>query len=312
MAGTTAPSVMDRRRRRAADGDDLPPWMRKTSKPVSALKGVVITGICLVMLYPIVYVIVMSLASPRQARQGVLFPTEFSLDAYRAIFSGGVVTQGLWVSFVVTATGTVLALTMTSTLAWGLTRTRDVPGARAVLVLVLASMFFGAGIIPNYLLIKQLGLLNSLWALVLPGLITAFNLVVMRNFFMELPRELMESARIDGAGEWRIFLRIVLPLSRPILAVMGLFYAVGFWNSYFNALIYLNDPDKWPIQVVLQQYVIAASPIPGMTPNPDVPPPPAITLQMAIIVAATLPILIVYPFVQRYFTSGVLTGAIKG
>ncbi|KAB8161899.1 ABC transporter permease subunit [Streptomyces sp. 3MP-14] len=297
---------------RRRPGDDLPPWMRKTSRPVSALKAVVITGICLVMLYPIVYVIVMSLASPRQARQGVLFPTEFSLDAYRAIFSGGVVTQGLWVSFLVTATGTILSLAMTSTLAWGLTRTRQVPGARVVLVLVLASMFFGAGIIPNYLLIKQLGLLDSLWSLILPGMISAFNLVVMRNFFMELPRELMESARIDGAGEWRIFLRIVLPLSRPIMAVMGLFYAVGYWNSYFNALLYINDPEKWPIQVVLQQYVIAASPIPGMTPNPDAPPPPAITLQMAIIVAATLPILLVYPFVQRYFTSGVLTGAIKG
>ncbi len=173
-------------------------------------------------------------------------------------------------------------------------------------------MFFSAGIIPNFMLIKYLGLLDSTWSLIIPGLISAFNMIVIRNFFQGLPEELIEAARIDGAGEWRIFLQIVLPLSKPVLAVMGLFYAVGYWNTYFNALLYINDSEKWPIQVVLQQYVLAGVAIPGAVVSPDAPPPPGVTLQMAVIVLATVPILIVYPFLQRYFTSGVLTGAIKG
>ncbi|KPC70845.1 ABC transporter permease, partial [Thermoactinomyces vulgaris] len=121
------------------------------------------------------------------------------------------------------------SLAATSMLAWGLARTRQVPGAKAVLIMVLATMFFGAGIIPNFMLIKYLGLLDSTWSLIIPGLISAFNMIVIRNFFQGLPEELIEAARIDGAGEWRIFLQIVLPLSKPVLAVMGLFYAVGYW-----------------------------------------------------------------------------------
>jgi ABC-type glycerol-3-phosphate transport system permease component len=179
--------------------------------------------------------------------------------------------------------------------------------------MILATMFFSAGIIPNFMLIKYLGLLDSTWSVIIPGLISAFNMIVIRSFFQGLPEELIEAARIDGAGEWRIFLQIVLPLSKPVLAVMGLFYAVAYWNTYFNALLYINDSEKWPIQVVLQQYVLAGVVIPGSIPTADAaPPPPGITLQMTVIVLATLPILIVYPFLQRYFTSGVLTGAIKG
>ncbi|MEV3935290.1 carbohydrate ABC transporter permease [Glycomyces sp. NPDC049804] len=290
----------------------LPPWMSPPSIWVRAVKAIVIVLIVITMIYPLVYVIAMSFAAPAQARAGVVFPTEFSLDAYRAIFNGGTVTQGLLNSFYITIVGTLLSLAATSMLAWGLARTRQVPGAKAVLIMVLATMFFGAGIIPNFMLIKYLGLLDSTWSLIIPGLISAFNMIVIRNFFQGLPEELIEAARIDGAGEWRIFLQIVLPLSKPVLAVMGLFYAVGYWNTYFNALLYINDAEKWPIQVVLQQYVLAGVAIPGAVVSPDQPPPPGVTLQMAVIVLATLPILIVYPFLQRYFTSGVLTGAIKG
>jgi putative aldouronate transport system permease protein len=288
------------------------PWMKPPSVFVRGIKALVIMLIVITMLYPLVYVIAMSFAAPSQARAGVVFPTEFSLDAYRAIFNGGTVTQGLTNSLFITVVGTILSLAATSMLAWGLARTRQVPGAKAVLVLILATMFFSAGIIPNFMLIKYLGLLDSTWSLIIPGLISAFNMIVIRNFFQGLPEELIEAARIDGAGEWRIFLQIVLPLSKPVLAVMGLFYAVGYWNTYFNALLYINDSEKWPIQVVLQQYVLAGVQIPGAMVSPDAPPPPGVTLQMAVIVLATVPILIVYPFLQRYFTSGVLTGAIKG
>jgi putative aldouronate transport system permease protein len=289
-----------------------PPWMNPPSRLIQTLKAVVITLIVITMIYPLVYVIAMSFATPEQARAGVVFPTEFSLDAYRAIFNGGTVVQGLQNSLFITVVGTILSLAATTMLAWGLVRTSQVPGAKFVLIMILATMFFGAGIIPNFMLIKYLGLLDSTWSLIIPGLISAFNMIVIRNFFQGLPAELIEAARIDGAGEWRIFLQIVLPLSKPVLAVMSLFYAVGYWNTYFNALLYINDSEKWPIQVVLQQYVLAGVAIPGAVVSPDQPAPPGVTLQMAVIVLATIPILVVYPFLQRYFTSGVLTGAIKG
>ncbi|MDA1367620.1 carbohydrate ABC transporter permease [Glycomyces algeriensis] len=289
-----------------------PPWMNPPPAWISGVKAIVIACIVITMLYPLVYVIAMSFASPAQARAGVVFPTEFSLDAYRAIFNGGTVVTGLRNSLFITVVGTLLSLAATSMLAWGLVRTRQVPGAKIVLVGILATMFFSAGIIPNFMLIKYLGLLDSTWSLIIPGLISAFNMIVIRNFFQGLPEELIEAARIDGAGEWRIFLQIVLPLSKPVLAVMGLFYAVAYWNTYFNALLYINDSEKWPIQVVLQQYVLAGVAIPGAVVSPDQPPPPGVTLQMAVIVLATIPILVVYPFLQRFFTSGVLTGAIKG
>ncbi|EWS80074.1 carbohydrate ABC transporter permease [Brachybacterium phenoliresistens] len=292
-------------------GTGRAPWEHETPPLVAALKAVIIVGISLTMVYPLVYIVMMSFAAPSQAHSGTILPTAFSLDAYRAIFRGDAVLQGLGNSLWLTVVGTSLSMVFTTTMAWGLTRTRDVPGARLVLLLALGTMLFNAGMIPHYLLIRSLGLLDSSWSLVLPGLISAFNMVVVRNFFMGLPRDLLDSARIDGAGEWRIFLTIALPLSKPVLAVMSLFYAVGCWNMYFNAMLYLNDASKWPIQVVLQQYVLAGVPLPGAVAAAEAPPP-ALSLNMAIIVVATVPILVAYPFIQKYFRSGVLTGAIKG
>ncbi|GAA4520881.1 carbohydrate ABC transporter permease [Brachybacterium sp. AOP42-C2-15] len=288
-----------------------PPWMGTPSPTMQALKVAAIAMIAVVMLYPFLYVILFSFADAGSVTSGQLIPTSFSSAAYESIFAGGVVTRSLLVTAGITIVGTLLSLLFTSTLAYGLTRTRDVPYAKSAMVLVLCTMFFGAGIIPNYLLIKQLGLLDSYWALILPGLISAFNMIVMRNFFMELPSELLESARIDGASEFRIFGSIVLPLSKAVLAVIALFYAVGYWNSFFNALLYINDTTKWPIQLVLNQYVVQGNAMSDLQ-APDRPAPPAQTVQMAIVVVATIPILIVYPFAQRFFTKGVLTGAIKG
>jgi ABC-type glycerol-3-phosphate transport system permease component len=273
-------------------------------------KGLLIGAICIVMLYPLVYVIGMSFGTAESIQSGQLFPTSFSLEAYRSVLSGGVVTRAILNSVFITLVGTFLSVLLTAMLSYGLMRTREVPGARIVLILVLLTMLFGAGIIPMYILMKTLGLLDSHWSIILPGLIGAFNLIVMRNFFMNLPGELFEAARIDGAGHFRIFFQIVIPLSKAVIAVIALFYAVGYWNVFFNAMIYLNDTSKWPIQVVLNQFVVQNSDINALQ-NPDRPPPPAQAVQMAVIVLATLPILIVYPFLQRYFTKGVLTGAIK-
>lgn len=242
----------------------------------------------------------------------ILFPAHPTLEAYRAIFKGGIVTHALVVSVLLTAGGTAVNMVLTTTMAYGLSRP-GVPGSRFVLALVLFTLLFSAGIIPNYILVKQLGLINSFGSLVLPGAINAFNLVILRQFFMSLPAELLESARLDGASDLWILLRIVLPLSKPVLAVVALFYGVAHWNDFFAATLYLNDAHKWPIQLVLRQYVLQGSALANaVSLDPTIPPPPAQTIQMAVVVIAMVPILIVYPFLQRYFTRGVLTGAIKG
>ncbi|WP_163509080.1 carbohydrate ABC transporter permease [Fodinicola acaciae] len=288
-----------------------PLWRERASIPVRALKGVVIAAIIAVMVYPFVYVVLASFGTNNSFKRFGLVPSEFSFEAYGSILSGGVVTRALFVSIGITLVGTALSVFLTATLAYGLSRTREVPGTRAVLYLVLVTMFFAAGIIPTYLLVKGLGLIDSYWSLILPSLVSAFNMVVMRNFFMRLPKELLDAARIDGAGEWQTFLRIVLPLSKAVIAVIALFYAVAYWNSFFNAILYLNDATKWPIQLVLNQYVLQGASL-SQIQNPEAPQPPAEAVQMAVVVLSTLPIVIVYPFLQRYFSKGVLTGAVKG
>ncbi len=293
-----------------------PAWLEKPKPLVRVVKAVVIALIVLIMLYPFWYVVVASLSTAQGLRQNtgfLLAPAEFTFEAYQTVLSGNIVMRSLLVSFFVTAVGTALSVVLTVLTAYGLTRTKSVPGSRAFLYLVLFTMLFSAGIIPNYLLVKGIGLLDSLAALILPGAISAFNLVVMRNFFMELPEELLDSARVDGASEWRVLWQIVVPLSKSIIAVIALFYGVAYWNEFFNALLYLNDPTKWPVQLVLNQYVVQASPLEqiAMTDRVDAVTAPR-TIQMAVVVVATLPILVLYPFVQKFFAKGVLTGAIKG
>jgi putative aldouronate transport system permease protein len=179
-------------------------------------------------------------------------------------------------------------------------------------VLVLFTFLFPPGIIPGYLVVQNVGLLNSYWALILPVLVNAFNLVVMRGFFQGIPTELYEAARLDGAGDIRILVRIVLPLSKAVVAVVGLFYAVSYWNSFFNAILYLNDSAKWPVQAVLQQYVTQGAQLADASVAEQATRNAPHSVQMAVVVLALLPIVCVYPFIQRHFVKGVMTGAIKG
>lgn len=288
---------------------EVAPWMSRPSLPLRGLKAVIIAVIVIIMAFPLVYVLATSFAAPDGSGRG-LFPTSFSLSAYKSVLSGGIVTRAMFVSVGITVVGTALSMFFTILLAFGLTRTRTVPGAKVMFMMILLTMLFSAGIIPTYLLVKQLGMLDSYWSLILPTLISAFNLVVIRNFFMELPPDLLDAARIDGANEWQLLWRVVVPMSKAVIAVIALFYAVGYWNNFFSALLYINDTSKWPIQLVLNQYVLQGSPLQQIQ-NPESAPPPH-AIQMAVVVLATLPILVVYPFVQRYFTKGVLTGAIKG
>jgi ABC-type glycerol-3-phosphate transport system permease component len=290
-----------------------PTWMERPHPISQALKGIVLAFIALVMIFPLLYIVSVSFSSSRDVLGGdlLLLPRNPTLDAYRAIFAGGVVLRSLTVTVGLAVFGTVAKMVATILFAYGLSRP-SVPGSRFVLVLVLFTLLFSPGIIPNYLLVRGLGLIDTYAALILPGLISAFNLIVLRNFFMSVPQELLDSARIDGANNWHVLRDILLPLSKPVLAVLALFYGVGIWNSFFNAILYLNDSSKWPIQVVLRQYVLQGSTITNTPVQPNVPLPPAQTLQAALVVVATVPILLVYPFLQRYFIKGVLTGAIKG
>jgi len=284
-------------------------------KPARAAKGLVLLICCAAVVIPFVGILSTSLASREELTNAggfVLFPSSISFDAYEAILSGGVVTRATLVSVFVTLTGTVLSLTATTLLAYGLSRSRSTLH-RPFLMIVLLPLLFTPGIIPSYLVVQNLDLLDTYWALILPVLVNAFNVIVLRAFFMELPGEIIDSARIDGAGDFTILWRIVLPMSKAVLAVIGLFYAVAYWNSFFSALLYINDQAKVPLQLVLRTYVVNQSQL-GVdqlgAAGEQLPAPQA--LQMAILVLSIIPILFVYPFVQRHFTKGVLVGAVKG
>ncbi|MEU6121589.1 carbohydrate ABC transporter permease [Streptomyces sp. NPDC047123] len=293
--------------------EERPAWEEPPTRIGSAAKAVVITVICAVMVLPFLTVLSTSLASRKEITESggfVLFPSEPTLEAYRTILSGGIVSRAVVVSVLITVVGTALSLLTTIALAYALSK-RGVPGSKPVLLLVLFTLLFAPGMVPMYVVVKELGLLDSYWSLILPVLINAFNLVVLRAFFMNIPDELYQAARIDGAGDWRILTRIVLPLSKGVVAVVGLFYAVTYWNAFFNAMLYLNDSGKWPIQLVLRTYVVQNK---SMTSDQlgIAHMPPQQSLSMAVVMLALLPILALFPFLQKYFTKGVLTGAIKG
>lgn len=292
--------------------DGRPPWMERPTRMGTTAKAVAVVVVVLAVAYPLVGVIGTSFASQTDIIKSsglVLWPDHPTLDAYRTIFTGGVVTRALLVSVGITVFGTLASLLVTVGMAYGLSR-RDVTGSRFILMTALFTMLFNAGIIPNFLLVKGLGLYDTYAALVMPTLVSAFNLVVLRSFFMNLPEELYDAAKVDGAGDFRILVRIVLPLSKAVLAVISLFYAVTYWNAFFNSLLYLNDTDKWPLPMVLRTYVLQGQSLNAASAGEVLAPQQAV--QMAVLVIAVVPILCVYPFLQRYFTKGVLTGAVKG
>ena len=289
-----------------------PVWKENPSPAYQAIKAVVLGGFALVIVIPILVVISTSLASDKDiidAGGYVLWPSHPTFKAYQTLFSGGLMGRAILVSVFVTLVGTAIALAVTIALAYA--TSRPVLFGRPVLLMVLFTLLFAPGIIPMFLMVKQLGLLDSLWSLILPGALGAFNFVVLRTFFMNVPGELLESARIDGASDFTILRRIVLPLSKAVVAVVGLFYAVGFWNAFFNALLYLNDTSKWPVQVILRTYVLQGKSLSADQLGVHPPSQPQ-SLQMAVVVVALVPIAMVYPFLQRHFTKGVITGAVKG
>ncbi|MFD6137121.1 carbohydrate ABC transporter permease [Isoptericola sp. NPDC056618] len=273
---------------------------------------VVLTGFALLCLIPFLNVLGSSLATPGEiaTRPFILVPHTFTLDAYRYILSTSTIFQAMGVSVVVTVGGTFLSLLVTALMAYALSK-RYLKGRRVINFLVVFTMLFSGGMIPTFIVVQKLGLIDSLWSLILPVLINAFNFVIMRSFFQGIPDSLEEAARIDGCSDLGVFLRIVLPLSLASIATIGLFYAVYYWNTYQAAILYINDSEKWPIQVLLRQIVIVASGMNADESAVDVVPP-AQSVKMAVIFVATLPMLLVYPFIQRFFVKGALIGSVKG
>ncbi|CAM3447585.1 MULTISPECIES: carbohydrate ABC transporter permease [Paenibacillus] len=242
----------------------------------------------------------------------VLIPERLDFTAYDVLLNRGkIILNAYQVTLFRVIVGTFLNLLFTSMLAYGLAR-RSLPGRNGLVLFIFLTMIFQGGLIPNYMLMDTLGLKDTLWVLIFPSLVSAWNLFILRNFFMGLPEELEESAVIDGATPQLILFKIVIPLSMPAMATIGLFYAVHHWNDWFGASIYINDINKMPIQVIMRNILLT-----GITHNEAQleyvrNPPPAATLKSAVIIISTLPILFVYPFLQKYFVKGVMVGSIKG
>lgn len=267
--------------------------------------------ICLIMLLPIFNILAQSFSSAAAIgdQRVYLWPVEFTTSNYEAILGQKSIWRSFGVSALITVAGTLIALAMTASLAYPLSRA-EYRERKWVLTLVLVTMIFHAPLIPNYLLIKQLHMLDTLWALMLPGAISAFNLFVMRSFFLAIPGELIESARIDGAGELQTLWKIILPLAKPAMATMGIIYSVALWNNYANALYFLSDRALFPLQVKLREFIITDSSDLATT-SADIANLSPEGLKMAVIVIATVPIMMVYPFLQKYFIKGMMLGSIK-
>jgi putative aldouronate transport system permease protein len=269
--------------------------------------------VALVTFIPFYYVIVASVSPIKQVltESIILWPEKFTFTSYHMILTTPSFVRALLFTIFITVVGTAINMLFTSTLGYSLSKKRF-RARKTILMLIVFSMMFSGGLIPTYLVVKQLGMINSFWALMLPGAISAFNLIVLKNFFASIPEALEDSARIDGCSNFGIFVRIALPLSLPALASFTLFYAVGNWNQFFAAIMYMNNSRYWTLQVVLRQLVIIGDSTgygqvlddASKTAFPE-------TLKYAAIVVATLPILMVYPFLQKYFVKGVLMGSVK-
>lgn len=287
-------------------------YKTKADKWFDAINYFILGLISLCMIFPLLYIFSVSFSSMQDFIQKdiILWPANWDFGAYEYIFSTPTFGRAMVVSICLTIVITFFNLLMTSTMAFAIVN--RFTGSKFILRMVVFTLLFSPGLIPGYMMVKNLGLINTYWALILPGAISTFNLIVIRQFFQGLPKEVFEAAKIDGANELQIFVRLVLPLSKPALAAFALFYAVDAWNAYFNVILYMNDTTKWTIQVVLRQMVMVSPPDNNLLASLLRDPPPAQTVQMAAILVSTLPILLIYPFLQKHFAKGVMLGSIKG
>ncbi|KRE32634.1 carbohydrate ABC transporter permease [Paenibacillus sp. Soil522] len=276
----------------------------------------------IIVAYPVIYMISASISDPKLVGSGEmwLWPKGITFEGYQRVFQNASIWTGYGNTILYTVVGTAVNLFVTLPAAYALSR-KDFVGRNFFMGMFMVTMFFGGGLVPSYLLVKELGMIDSMWAIVIPSAASIWNIIVSRTFFQSsIPKELQEAAQIDGCTNMRLFIKIILPLSMPIIAVMALFYGVGNWNSYFSALIYLNDAAKYPLQLVLRQILVLqemsaqggaamdASTASALNNKAEI----AALVKYAVIIVATAPIIAIYPFLQRYFVQGVMIGSVKG
>lgn len=289
----------------------------KEDKVFDIINFFLVAIILLLVVYPLYFIVIASISDPNMIYEGKvwLLPKELTLEGYQRIFGDSKIWQGYKNSIIYTVVGTIVNVSFTLMAAYALSR-KDLYGRNVIMFLFLMTMFFSGGLIPTYLVVKNLGLLNTMWALILPKAVAVWNVIVAKTFFeSSIPNELLEAARIDGCSDVKFFWKIVLPLSKPIVAVMVLFYAVGHWNSYFDALIYLNNENLYPLQLILRNILIQNQASTMMISDLDslaAKQRVSELIKYGVIIVATIPLLIVYPFVQKYFVKGVMIGGIKG
>lgn len=289
----------------------------KSDKIFYTISAIALTIFLLMVLYPIIFVLASSFSSGRAVTGGkvILWPVEFSLEGYKTVFHNIDILVGFKNSLLYTVVGTAINIIVTMIAAYALSRD-DVPGSNKFMFLFTFTMFFSGGMIPTYMLIRSLHMLDSIWAMTIPGALGIYNMIIARSFIQSnIPKELYEAAAMDGCSDIRFFTRIVLPLSKAVVAVLVLFYGVAHWNSYFNAMLYLNTRSLFSLPIFLKEILIANQIDPSTVTDPELQlkiAELADVIKYALIVVSTLPVLILYPFTQKYFVKGVMIGSVKG
>ncbi|GIP36050.1 carbohydrate ABC transporter permease [Paenibacillus sp. J2TS4] len=296
--------------------------MRTNSRKWSADKWfdifnyLLLTGVLLIVLYPLYFIFIASLSEPLQVSAGnvKLWPKNFTFEGYMTVFKESSFLKGFRNSLFYAAFGTLINLMVTLPAAYSLSRS-DLKGRNIFTFIFVFTMFFSGGLIPLYIIVKDLGILNTVWALVLPGALSVWNLIIARTFFqMTISKEILEAAKIDGASNTRFFLTIVLPLSKALIAVMILFYGVGHWNTYFNALIFVRDRELFPLQLVLREMLVLNTLETHIMDRQLLEKRQSLaeSMKYSAIMISSIPVLILYPFLQRYFVKGIMIGSLKG
>lgn len=295
-----------------------PRYKSKNDIVIDCIVGVVLALIVIVTMYPLIYVVSCSISAPSAVLTGevVFFPVRPTLMSYKKLFQEGTLNVGFMNSFIYTGLGTLINLVLTATGAYALSE-KKLAGRKFFTMMIMFTMMFSGGLIPTYIVIKKFGMLNTRWAIMIPNAIGVTNFMIMKNTFEHsIPVELKEAAHVEGASQTRIFLSIVLPLSKAILAVMFMYYCVGHWNEYFNALLYITDESLQPLQVVLRRVLISNEINQMISDGATMMSTDRLALgegiRYAIIVVSSIPMILMYPFFQRYFTKGVMVGAVKG
>lgn len=296
--------------------EKLPLARRDKAGPSSKIGGfdvvlfIILLVFALLIIFPFYYLFLVSI-TPQEIYANtpfLLWTPEVTFEAYEGVFTNSAIWHGLGITLILLFGGTLYQLFFTVITGYALSRSNWF-GKNFVMNMILVTMFFGGGLIPYYILIKSLGMINTIWVMIIPGAIDTFNMLLMRNYFASLPKELEESARVDGANDVQIFVKIFLPLSLPMLATVGLFFAVGNWNSWYNGMLFNSDQKLKTLQQVLQDIIVTTQ---STIPNPNPDKINTESLKMAAIFFTILPMMCFYPFLQRYFVKGIVVGAIKG